>query len=171
MNHLKTELGTGAWGLSRARAVARQIEGSASTVRQLVTILFGEDIERRKRAADTARRITERDPTPLEPHADELAGLLAVLSLDEQRTRWHLGLVVPRVAATHDQRLRAARLMLLLTHPEGNGNVVRCSGIEGIALLATREPSCATWPPRSSSAPSRPAPKPSAAGPAQPQNC
>jgi len=138
---LKADLSGGSWGLPRARAVARQVETSPTAVRQLITILFGEEVELRKRAADAARRITERDPSPLAPYADELAGLLAELPLDEQRTRWHLGLVVPRIAATHEQRLRAARLMLALSHPEGNGNVVRCSAVEGIALLASQEPS------------------------------
>jgi hypothetical protein len=101
--------------------------------------LFGEDVEVRKRAADVARRITDFDGRLLEPYADELAGLLETLPPDENRTRWHLGLVVPRVARTKMQRLRAARTMLLLAGDESNG--VRCSAMEGLGLLALQEPS------------------------------
>jgi hypothetical protein len=93
----------------------------------------------RKRAADVARRITEADGTLLEPYADELAGLLETLPVEESRTRWHLGLVVPRVAHTRMQRLRAARIMSLLAQDESN--VVRCSAVEGLGLLATLEAS------------------------------
>jgi hypothetical protein len=101
--------------------------------------LFGEDVEVRKRAADVARRITERDGRLFEPYADELAGLLETLPVGENRTRWHLGLVVPRVAHTRMQRLRAARTMLLLAEDESNG--VRCSAVEGLGLLALQEAS------------------------------
>jgi hypothetical protein len=101
--------------------------------------LFGEDVEVRKRAADVARRITEVDGRLLERYADELAGLLETLPVEESRTRWHLGLVVPRVAHTRLQRLRAARTMSLLAGDESN--VVRCSAVEGLGLLATQEAS------------------------------
>lgn len=132
-------LNAGRWGLERARRMARQIESDRRAVRSLIAALFGEDAELRKRSADVARRITEEDGTPLVPYADELAGLLAELAPEESRTRWHLGLVVPRVARTRDQRLRAARLMELLMEDESN--VVRCSAIEGMGLLAIDEPS------------------------------
>ena len=134
MRSLAAMLGEGRWGLARARAEARRIEGSPTAIRQTITALFADDPELRKRAADVARRMTERDAVPLQPHADELAGLLAELDPAESRTRWHLGLIVARVAHTREQRLRAARLMQLLA---GDGsNVVRCSGIEGLGLLA-----------------------------------
>jgi hypothetical protein len=48
-------------------------------------------------------------------------------------------LVVPRVAHTRAQRLRAARTMSLLAGDESN--VVRCSAVEGLGLLALQEAS------------------------------
>jgi hypothetical protein len=75
----------------------------------------------------------------LESYADELAGLLETLPVEESRTRWHLGLVVPRVARTRMQRLRAARTMSLLAGDESN--VVKCSAVEGLGLLALQEAS------------------------------
>jgi hypothetical protein len=130
------ELKSGAWGLQRARQTAREVESSADAVRALMKAMFADDPELRVRAADVARRITEKSAAPLWPHADALAGLLAEVDLEERRTRWHLGLVVARTAHTREQRLRAARLMELLATGPGE---VRCSAIEGIALLASEE--------------------------------
>jgi hypothetical protein len=97
--------------LPLARSIADEIVGDKAAIRALVRELFGDDVEVRKRAADVARRVTERDGRLLEPYADELAGLLETLPVSESRTRWHLGMVVPRVAHTWMQRLRAARTM------------------------------------------------------------
>ena len=132
-------LSGGRWGLTRAREVARVVEIDRSAVKGLIESLFGDDAEVRKRAADVARRICEIDAVPLERYADELSGLLAEVSMEESRTRWHLGLVVAKVAHTREQRLRAARLMELLMEDESN--VARCSAVEGIGLLAIDEPS------------------------------
>lgn len=139
MESLRRQLRGAKWGLPLARAVAEEIVGDKVAVGALVRELFGEDVEIRKRAADVARRITEVDGRLLEPYADELAGLLETLPVAESRTRWHLGLVVPRVACTRLQRLRAARTMLLLAEDESN--VVRCSAVEGMGLLSLHEDS------------------------------
>jgi hypothetical protein len=139
MESLRRQLRGAGWGLSRARSLAGEIAGDKAAVRALVRELFGEDVEIRKRAADVARRITDRDGRLLERYADELAGLLETLPVEESRTRWHLGMVVPRVAHTRMQRLRAARTMSLLAEDESN--VVRCSAVEGLGLLALEEAS------------------------------
>ena len=139
MESLRRQLRGARWGLRLARVIAGEVGESKAAVGALVLELFGEDVEVRKRAADVARRITERDGRLLEPYADELAGLLETLPVEESRTRWHLGLVVPRVAHTRMQRLRAARTMSLLAEDESN--VVRCSAVEGLGLLALQEAS------------------------------
>ena len=139
MESLRRRLMGAKWGLPLARAVAEEIGGDKFAVRALVRELFGEDVEVRKRAADVARRITEGNSRLLEPYADELAGLLETLPVEESRTRWHLGLVVPRVACTRLQRLRAARTMSLLAEDESN--VVRCSAVEGMGLMSLHEDS------------------------------
>ncbi|HEV2711194.1 MAG TPA: hypothetical protein VGU67_13350 [Edaphobacter sp.] len=138
-NPVLKDLGEGRWGLEQASRLARGIEGNRREVRALVGALFGTDAELRKRASDVARRMTEFNSKPLEPYADELAGLLAVVPVEESRTRWHLGLVVARIAHTREQRLRAARLMALLA--EDTSNVTRCSAIEGMGVLAAGEAS------------------------------
>jgi len=137
MESLRLQLRGARWGLPLARAIAEEIVGDRAGVRWLVRELFGEDVEVRKRAADVARRITDLDGRLLERYADELAGLLETLPVEESRTRWHLGMVVPRVAHTRMQRLRAARTMSLLAEDESNA--VRCSAVEGLGLLALQE--------------------------------
>ncbi len=137
MRSLAAALREGSWGLARARAEARRIEPSPAAVRRLVFALLADEPELRKRAADVARRVTDHAPAPLVPFADELAGILANADPAESRTRWHLGLVVARVARTHEQRMRAARLLGLLA--DDGSDVVRCSAIEGLALLAAAE--------------------------------
>jgi hypothetical protein len=139
MESLRRQLRGTRWGLPLARAIAEEVGQSRADAGALVRELFGEDVEVRKRAADVARRITDSDGRLLEPYADELAGLLETLPVVESRTRWHLGLVVPRVAHTRMQRLRAARTMSLLAEDESN--VVRCSAVEGLGLLALQEAS------------------------------
>jgi hypothetical protein len=139
MGSLRRQLRGPKWGLYLARKIAEEIGTDKFAVRALVRELFDDEIEVRKRAADVARRITEADGSLLGPYADEFAGLLETLPVEESRTRWHLGLVVPRVACTCAQRLRAARTMSLLAEDESN--VVRCSAVEGMGLLALQEPS------------------------------
>jgi hypothetical protein len=139
MESLGRRLRSSGWGLARARTIAEEVGGDKAGVRALVRELFGDDVEVRKRAADVARRITDQDGGLLERYADELAGLLETLPVEESRTRWHLGLVVPRVAHTQVQRLRAARTMGLLAQDESNA--VRCSAMEGMGLLAMHEAS------------------------------
>jgi hypothetical protein len=139
MESLRQQLRGARWGLPLAREIAVQVGGDKAAIRALVRELFGDDVEVRKRAGDVARRITDGDGRLLEPYADELAGLLETLPVKESRTRWHLGLVVPRVAHTRMQRLRAARTMSLLAEDESN--VVRCSAMEGMGLLALQEES------------------------------
>jgi hypothetical protein len=104
MESLERQLRQARWGLPLARVIAGEVGGSKAAVRALVRELFDEDVEVRKRAADVARRITERDGRVLQAYADELGGLLETLPVEEARTRWHLGLVVPRVAHTRMQR-------------------------------------------------------------------
>jgi hypothetical protein len=126
------------WGLEYSRLLAQEIAFDKVAVRALVRELFGEEVAVRKRAADVARRITEQDTATLERYADEIAGLLESLPIEESQTRWHLALVVARTAHTRAQRLRAARIMSLLAEDESNA--VRCSAVEGLATLALGEP-------------------------------
>jgi uncharacterized protein (UPF0147 family) len=128
------------WGLAIARAQAQHLLADPHprrAAREIVACLLTQERELRVRAADVARRITERDSESLAPHAAELASILAEIPIAEARTRWHLGLVVARTARTPQQIRLAAEVLWQLA--EDKSNVVRCSAVEGLGLLAHRD--------------------------------
>ena len=138
----KLQLNRPAWGLADARRAAAQILANTELLKPLLNALFGCDPVLRHHAADTARRLTERQPQLLGPSTERLLGLLSEIGPRESgenwRTRAHLGLVVARVAQSRAHRLRAAGLLMPLYHDPSN--VVRCTAVEGMGLLAHREP-------------------------------
>jgi hypothetical protein len=134
-------LKTSGWGLAIARAHAQRLlaqHDRRRIARQLVDALSTNDREQRVRAADVARRITEKDADFLIAHAAELASILAEIPIPESRTRWHLGLVVARSARTPPHIRLAAEILWQLS--EDKSNVVRSSAVEGLGLLARRDP-------------------------------
>jgi hypothetical protein len=130
------------WGLDEARAQAQRLlaqQDRRRPARELIAALITSNPDQRVRAADVARRITERDIEFLAPHAAELASILADTPIAESRTRWHLGLVAARSARTSQQIRLAAEILWQLA--EDKSNVVRCSAVEGLGLLARRDAS------------------------------
>jgi hypothetical protein len=126
------------WGLSNALRSSELVLEEPELLKPLLRALFSDDPSLRHRASDTARRITERHPELLAPYAERLLGLFSTCAEDNWRMRAHLGLVVARVPRTRAQRLRAAGLLMPLYYDPSN--VVRCTAIEGLGLLALREP-------------------------------
>ena len=137
------QLGRAVWGLADARQAAAQILANSELLKPMLRALFGRDPVLRHHAADTARRITEKQPDLLTPFTERLLGLFSEIGPkdagDNWRTRAHLGLVVARVAQSRAHRLRATGLLMPLYYDPSN--VVRCTAVEGLGLLAHREPS------------------------------
>ncbi|MBV8631731.1 MAG: hypothetical protein JOZ83_12450 [Silvibacterium sp.] len=131
------------WGLPDARRAAAQVLVHPELVKALMRALSGRDPVLRHHAADTARRVTERRPELLTSYAERLLGLFSEIGPREAgenwRTRAHLGLVIARVAQSRAQCLRAAGLLMPLYYD--SSNVVRCTAVEGLGVLAWREPS------------------------------
>lgn len=138
----KLQLDRAVWGLADARRSAAQILADPVLLKALLRALFGDEPVLRHHAADTARRITEKQPELLTPYSDRLLGLFSEIGTGESgenwRTRAHLGLVIARVAQSRANRLRAAGLLMPLYYDPSN--VVRCTAIEGLGLLGWREP-------------------------------
>jgi hypothetical protein len=130
------------WGLDEAHAQAQRLlaqQDRRRLARELIAALMTSNPDQRVRAADVARRITERDIDLLAPHAAEMASILADTPISESRARWHLGLVAARSARTPQQIRLAAAILWQLA--ENKSNVIRCSAVEGLGLLARRDPS------------------------------
>jgi HEAT repeat protein len=126
------------WGLDHARRAAALVLEDPQQAPALVRALFSTHAELRRHAADAARRVTEKHPALLEPYADRILGALAQSTGDDWRMLAHTGLVAARVAHTRAQRLRAAGLLRPLLHDPSN--IVRCTAIEGLGLLASLLP-------------------------------
>jgi hypothetical protein len=139
-------LDTPSWGLADARCAAAQIITDPQLLKPLLRAFFSGNSALRHRAADTAHRITEKQPELLSPYAEQLLGLFSEIAPkeagDNWRTRAHLGLIVARIAHSRAQRQRAAGLLMPLYYDPSN--VVRCTAIEGLGLLAHREPGLRT---------------------------
>lgn len=128
----------GAWGLALAYRAAAVVIGDPRQAGVLVRLLSSADAELRRHAADAARRVTEKQPGLLQPYTDRVLGAFAQSAGDDWRMLAHTGLVAARIAQTRAQRLRAASLLRpLLDDPS---NVVRCTAIEGLGLLASLVP-------------------------------
>lgn len=124
------------WTLPDAQRIAIKIIDHPQHIKPLVQALLAGDEELRKRAADVMRRITEKTPGLLTHDAEKIIGAFgeSIHTNDNWRTRAHLGLVAARTAHTQQQRYHTAGLLrLLLNDPS---NVVRCTALEGLGILA-----------------------------------
>jgi HEAT repeat protein len=143
LNETHLELEPAVWGLADARKAAAEVLAHPELLKPLLRALFGRDRVLRHHAADTSRRIAERQPQLLAPHIERLLGLFSEIGPreagDNWRTRAHLGLVVARVAQSRAHRVRAVGLLMPLYYD--SSNVVRCTAVEGLGLLAQGEPS------------------------------
>ncbi len=78
---------TGAWSLPRARAAASIVLDDSAHATGLLSglmqTLFSPDAKLRRHAADVARRITEKQPSLLQPYAERVLDAL-VLAQDTQ---------------------------------------------------------------------------------------
>lgn len=128
------------WGLPQARAAAERLltdSDRRKATGALVRLLHTAQGELRKRAADVARRVSDKEPGFFEPFVDQIAAILAEVPQGENRTRWHLALVAARAAKSPAQIAFVAELMWMLTRDPNI--VVRCSAVEGLGRLAARD--------------------------------
>jgi len=136
---IRLKLDTPGWGLPDAKHAAAQVLARPELLKPLLKALLSNDSALRHRASDTARRITDKQPELFTPYTERLLGLFSESANDNWRTRAHLGLIVARIAQSRPHRIRAAGLLQPLYYDPSN--VVRCTAVEGLGLLAHREPS------------------------------
>jgi hypothetical protein len=92
--------------IGKSNQIAKLILSEPKRLAELIACLWHEDPIVRMRAADAAEKITVKRPALLNPHKQELLGLLAETGQIE--LRWHLALMVPRLALSRPERQRAA---------------------------------------------------------------
>ncbi len=98
----------------------------------LIVGLWSEDPLIRMRAADAAEKVTRKHPELLAPFRKELLGLLG--ETREQELRWHLAVMVPRLALNSNERQLA--ISLLNSYMQDRSSIVKTFALQGLADLA-----------------------------------
>ncbi len=112
--------------------VAARILRRPGDVAELVECLWSDDPVVRMRAADAAEKVSVQKPDLLKPFKAELLGLADEVTQAE--LRWHLALMLPRLALTRAERERVmARLHCYL---DDRSSIVKTFAIQGLAELA-----------------------------------
>jgi hypothetical protein len=91
----------------------------------------------RMRAADATEKVTRKSPELLWPHKKELLGLMT--EAKDPELRWHLALMVPRLALNAKERKHATSL--LNSYLEDRSSIVKTFALQGLAGLAQDDPS------------------------------
>lgn len=118
--------------LGRADEIAEIVSKKPRLFAKLFKGLWSGDALVRMRAADAAEKVTRTRRELLQPYKKELLGLMAEES--QQEVRWHLALMVPRLALTARERQVVADL--LHAYLEDRSSIVRTLALQGLADLA-----------------------------------
>jgi hypothetical protein len=121
--------------LGKANQIAKSVLSEPKRFAELIQCLWDEDPIVRMRAADAAEKVTLTQPELLHPHKQELLGLLA--EAEQIELRWHLALMVPRLALTAPERVRAATT--LQRYLEDRSSIVKTCALQGITDLARQD--------------------------------
>lgn len=123
--------------IGKANQAAKLTLSEPKRFSELIECLWDEDPVIRMRAADAAEKVTVTRPELLKPHKQELLGLLA--ETEQIELRWHLALMVPRLALTSPERQRAAAL--LERYLEDRSAIVKTFALQGLVDLARQDSS------------------------------
>jgi hypothetical protein len=123
--------------VGRAGEVATLVLSQPRRAGQLIECLWDSDPGIASRAADALEEITRDLPAVLAPFTEPLLGLLDEAT--QNKLRWNLALIVPRLALTRQQCQRAART--LQTYLEDPSSIVKTCALQGLADLTVQEPS------------------------------
>lgn len=111
VNNLRRKLAGGdRRSIGRANAVAAQAARSRVEFGELIAGLSDSDPIIRMRSADAAEKASRKNPTLLAEHRRQILSHLRKFS--QQEVCWHIALMLPRLALTGAQALRAAAALL-----------------------------------------------------------
>jgi hypothetical protein len=123
--------------IGKAYQIAELVLSEPKRFSELIQCLWDQDPMVRMRAVDAAEKVTVTRPELLNPHKQELLGLLA--EAEQIELQWHLALMVPRLALTSPERQRAAAS--LQRYLEDRSSIVKTFALQGLADLARQDPS------------------------------
>jgi hypothetical protein len=120
----------------RVREVAALILAQPKKASELIECLWDEDAGVANRAADALEKATLHKAALAQPWKDSLLGLLA--EAEQNKLRWNLALVVPRMELTVPECRRAAAI--LRTYLEDRSSIVKTLAMQGLADLTRQDP-------------------------------
>ena len=129
-------------GQGRAEEVARLVLAEPKLFSKLIECLWDEDTGVVNRAAHALERVT-RDGLPdsiaqLNSWKTSLLGLLTEAA--ENKLRWHLALIVPRLALTRPECARAAQALQSWLQGDSS-SIVKTMSLQGLADLTRQDAS------------------------------
>jgi len=123
--------------IGRSNQVAAIVSNDPDLFRELIAGLWDTDAALRMRAADAAEKVTRKHPELLQPYKKELLGLMS--EVEQQELRWHLAVMVPRLAL--NARERQSAMTSLSAYLEDRSSIVKTFTLQGLADLAEDVPS------------------------------
>ncbi len=121
--------------IGRSQRVVKLVSRQPERFPELLKCLWEEDPVIRMRAADAAEKVTLTHPELLNPHKQELLGLLD--EAQQIELRWHLALMLPRVTLSAQERARAAAS--LQRYLEDRSSMVKTFALQGLADFARQD--------------------------------
>jgi hypothetical protein len=123
--------------VGRVREVAALILAQPNKMSKLIEYLWDEDPGVANRAADALERASCRQPSLPAPWKDSLLGLLA--EAEQNKLRWNLAPIIPRLTLTAAECRRAASI--LRTYLEDKSSIVKTCAMQGLAELTRQDSS------------------------------
>ena len=123
--------------IGRAGEVAALVLAQPSKASDLMKCLWDEDPAVANRAADALEKVSHALPSVLNPWKAPLLGLLAEAT--QNKLRWHLAIIVPRLKLTGAETKRVADV--LRTYLEDQSSIVKTCAMQGLADLTSQNSS------------------------------
>ena len=115
--------------------VVARVSNDREFFAKLIAELWSDNPLIRMRAADAIEKITRRYPELLQRYKNELLGLMA--ETQQQGLRWHLAVMIPRIALNESEQLTA--VSSLIGYLEDSSSIVKTFTLQGLADFAQRE--------------------------------
>lgn len=120
--------------LGRSDQVAAMVAANSRLFAELIAGLWSGDRLVRMRAADATEKVTRQRPELLRSRKKEILGLMA--EAEEPELRWHLALMVSRLALNAGER--AIAISSLIGYLEDRSSIVRTFALQGLTELAMK---------------------------------
>jgi len=121
--------------IGRVDEVVAHVSNDRKLFAELIAGLWSDNPLIRMRAADAIEKITRKYPKLVQRYKNELLSLMA--ETQQQGLRWHLAVMIPRIALNERERLTA--VSSLIGYLEDSSSIVKTFALQGLADFAQSE--------------------------------